>query len=315
MRRSLQTLLVSVIALSTAGLTACIPLDGKAERSFTASEAKPSQLVIEARFLDVDLSVAKDAMVAIDAKVILKTNGGNETAEREIEKCVVRVEREGDTLYIRQGKKDERLSVSSYSGSGFLKVALPADVPFRISTASGNVAMNGDFGSVAAVLQVASGDVNGDLGVGSFVSESASGDTKVALRHPVTMVECDTASGDIAISAPSIAKAKLASASGDVSLRGMAGPLTISVASGDVDVTFVEFPASAVTAVETASGDIVIRLPSGAAPSGAITTASGEIKLGVPGTTSKRGATLTGSGAAITASAASGDVRISAGTP
>ncbi len=291
-------------------LTGCMNLDGKAQRSFTGSDAKPTKLVIESRFLDVDLSVATADSVSVDALIVLQTSGGNETAEREIEKCTVHLDREGDTLYVRQGVKGENIGVWNWSGSGTLKIALPAGVPFLIDSASGDVHMTGNYGDVAAAVSVASGDVNADVAVTSFSLDSASGDGKLVFRAPLAALRCETASGDLTILAPSIAKSDVDAASGDIVIKGMAGPFKIATASGDVQLQFVDFPAIAAGAVSTASGDIAILLPAGAEPSGSIETASGSITLGVPGKETRGSATLSGSGAKIAASAASGDVRI-----
>lgn len=307
----LSALATTLLLASPVALTACVPMDGKAERAFTASEAKPAKLVVESRFLDIDLSVATGSTVEIDAKVELKTSGGNETAEREIEKCTVSVSREGDTLYVRQGKRGEKIDAMSWSGRGSLKVALPKDVPFTIDSASGDIAAKGDFGAVPASFSVASGDISGSLAVASLTSEAASGDTELTFLSPLLSLDCDAASGDIDIQAPSIAKGTFEAASGDIDVRGMAGACKASAASGDVRITFVEFPASAASAVSTASGDITILLPEGAAPAGSISTASGSVNVTVPATKARGSATLTGSGAALSVSAASGSVSVS----
>jgi hypothetical protein len=291
-------------------LTGCLSLDGKAERAFTASEPKPVKLVIESRFLDIDLVAASGDTVGVSAKVTMRTTGGNETAEREIETCTVHVDREGDTLFIRQGRKGVNPSVMSWSGSGSLRVSLPAGVPFQIDSAAGDVHATGDYGRVPASIAVASGDVTGTFGVASLSVDSASGDTMVTILGALDSLKCDSASGDIAVKAPSIATGALDSASGDIDCSGAAGPFKLAAASGDIHLTFVAFPAEAITSVSSASGDILLLLPAGSEPSGSLSTASGSITLGVPGTKARGLATLTGSGAKITVSAASGDVKV-----
>jgi hypothetical protein len=291
-------------------LGGCLPLDGKAERAFSATEAKPVKLVVESRFLDIDLAAATGDEVAIKATITLRTSGGNETAEREIEKCLVHVDREGDTLRVRQGKRGEQIDASSWSGQGTLTLALPPGVTFAISSASGDVAMNGDFGAVAGSVSIASGDISGTLGVASLTTDAASGDANLRFLGPLTLLDCEAASGDIRMSAPRIARGSFEAASGDITIGGLAGPTTASVASGDVRLTFVELPADATVKVSSASGDVSILLPAGAAPGGTVSTASGSIELGVQGTKAKRSATLSGSVGKVEASTASGDVTI-----
>jgi hypothetical protein len=308
MRRSFCLgLLASLGSLCLAG---CLPLDGHAQRSFTTTEAKPSSLLIESRFLDVDVSVATGKEVTIEATIDLRTSGGDETAEREIEKCMVHVERDGDKLIVRQGKRNEQLGVSSWSGSGHIKLALPADVPFRIATASGDVRLQGDFGAVDANVSVASGDISGTFGAKAVTIKSASGDTKVVMQRPLDALECASASGDVEISGPSIAAGSFSTASGDLTVAGLVGGTKASTASGSIRLVFIEFPASAATMAETASGNIHIALPRGAQPSGSVSTASGDITLDVPGKVTKRGATFAGQGAKMQISTASGDVRV-----
>jgi DUF4097 and DUF4098 domain-containing protein YvlB len=301
---------VSALAAIVLGLGGCIPLDGKAERAFAATEAKPMKLVVESRFLDIDLTAAPGEEVAIKATIELRTSGGNETAEREIEKCLVHVDREGDTLRVRQGKKGEQIDASSWSGRGTLSLALPPGVTFAISSASGDVAVQGDFGAVPGSISVASGDISGTLGVASFTTDAASGDSNLRFLGPLASLTCEAASGDIRVAAPSIANGSFEAASGDITITGLAGPTKASVASGDIALTFVELPADAEVTVSAASGDVKVLLPAGVEPGGSVSTASGSIQLGVPGSKAKRSASLTGTTGRVKASTASGDVTI-----
>lgn len=307
---SATLLRLPALAASLLALPGCLALDGHAERTFAAQEKAPASVVVESRFLDVRLTAAEAGDVDVDAHVVLETTGGNPTAEREIEKCLVRVEREGDVLYVRQGTKGERIGVSSWSGRGYVAVILPKGVPVTVTSASGDVNLRGDFGAVPIAIDVASGDVDGAFSAGRLSIDSASGDTRVAIEGTLAALECDTASGDIDVKAPSIAKATLSAASGDIAVRGLAGPCKASAASGDIQLVFVDYPAGAATSVETASGDILVLLPAQAAPSGSIETASGAIETTFPATKGRRGATFTGAGPALKASAASGDVKV-----
>ena len=305
---------VALIAcLALPSLAGCLPLDGKAERTFSATEPKPTALVLDSRFLDVDLQAVKGDSVGIEATIILQTSGGNETAEREIEKCLVRVERDGTTLRVVQGPEGEsgkKIEASSWSGRGTLKLTLPEGVPFRIASASGDVNLHGDFGAVAGVVRIASGDLKGTLSVDSFEQHSASGDAKLSFEHGLTSLLCKSASGDVSVAAPSIADATFEAASGNIDVRGLAGPAKATAASGDISLLFQTFGSNAHATIKAASGDISVRLPAGSKPSGSIKTASGEIRTDVPAQKGKRSTELTGDGAKLEISAASGDVTV-----
>ncbi len=308
---ALRTLAAALLVLP---LGACLPLDGKADRAMTASEAKPTSLTINSRFCDVELSLATGETVSVDAKVHLETSGGNATAEREIEFVAVQVVREGDTLIIRQGpvggdpSKPWSFSGSS-AGSGVIRVALPAGVPFVIKAASGDVTCNGDFGDIAATINTASGDIKTTLGAKSLSAEAASGDSTLKFLRPLQRLQWRGASGSLDAKGV-IAKADLNGASGDIVVDGLTGSCDASAASGSIRLVFSAFTAESVVSASAASGDIVIVLPADANPSGTMRTASGSMSAPMPMTTSRGTATLSGTIGTIKASAASGDVTI-----
>lgn len=307
---------VGLLCLASS-LVACNPLKGKAERHLVTTEPTPASLEIVSRFLDVSVTVAPSDEVSIDASVYLEVSGTNEDAEREIEGVNVFVLRDGDKLVVRQGEEGKSWSYSgSYSARGTLAVKVPANVPFSVQTASGDVKLAGDFGAVALALSTASGDITvSDVGATSASIRTASGDGTLSFLRTLDRFAWTSASGDVRMNGGAL-DVSAETASGDVRVSGIEGPISVSTASGDVIVGFA--PCASLRApttrlrVSTASGDVRLELPSEVAPSGSITTASGDISVpqSMPHEKARRSMKLTGAGAAIECSTASGDVRI-----
>ncbi|MDZ4752966.1 MAG: DUF4097 family beta strand repeat-containing protein [Phycisphaerae bacterium] len=301
---------LAALALSSIALAGCFPLDGKASRTLSTVEAKPQAITISSQFCDVELTVSTGETVNVDAEVILETSGGNETAEREIELVKVNVVREGNTLIVRQGDPARTRSFTgTTSGSGHIRVALPAGVPFVISTASGAAKISGDFGAVEARITSASGDIGGTFGAKTLTTKTSSGDVDITLLAPVDTFEWSGASGSLHVKG-TIGDAKLSAASGSITAFGLTGSCDVDVASGDVHLIFAKFDGATNISARSASGSVWMEVPAGTAPAGTVSTASGDVKVELPFLAKSRGGTLTGTEGTLTVTTASGDITL-----
>lgn len=281
----------------------CAPISGHAERSFSASEPVPERFVVTTSFLDVEIVATPGPAVGIDGRVELRTSGGDEVAEREIEKVALRTERDGGTLAVRSGptpgsgSESERID-GSWRGSGKVRIALPPAVPIEIRTASGDVTLRGDFGTAPLVVRTASGDLSvRDGGFASAELRTASGDAELRLSRPLATLAFEGASGDLLVDP-------------------LAGPATVRSASGDVRLALVALKAGERIAIDTASGDVTVTLAPGIAPRGGASTASGDFSISVPVALERRKAIFTGDADAgeLEITTASGDIGVRRGS-
>jgi phage baseplate assembly protein gpV len=285
-------------------------VDGRAERSISTTEPAPKAIEIDTRFVDVTLVVGTAETVSIEGNVVLETSGGDATAEREIERVALKVVREGDRLIVRQGEKDARpTSGIARRGSGTLRIALPAGIPFEIDSASGDVTLEGDFGAVEGDIDIASGAIGGRFACKELDVDAASGQTAITLLRPLEKLEWDGASGGLTVVGP-VVSAIIDSASGSIDLADVTTSCEVDVASGSVKVRFSSFGPEARFTADSASGSVVVHLPANASPSGTISTASGSIESDFPSSSDRRTKTLTGTGGRVSIDTASGSVRI-----
>ncbi|HEY1916079.1 MAG TPA: DUF4097 family beta strand repeat-containing protein [Streptosporangiaceae bacterium] len=139
------------------------------------------------------------------------------------------------------------------SASLHLTMALPAGSSLDSRTASADLEVSGDLGTLS--VDSASGDVTADTVGGQASITTASGEVRL---QEVT--------GD----------ARIKTASGEVTIRRADGELTVNSASGDIRVG----RASQYVQAKTASGDI--RIDSIAEGRADVTSVSGDITIAVP---------------------------------
>lgn len=285
-----------IVALACAR---CAPLTGSAERSLSTSEPVPERLVVSVGFVDVEVVATAGSMVAIDGRVALRTSGGNEVAEREIERIALRAERDGGTLTVSTGPRDSAwVYEGRREGRGSVRIATPPSIPIEIRTASGDVTLRGDFGSASLVVGTASGDLSvRDGGFASAELRTASGDAELRLSRPIATLAFEGASGDLLVDR-------------------LSGPATVRSASGDVRLALVALKGGERIAISTASGDVTVTLAPGIEPRGGASTASGDVSISVPVALERRKAIFTGNADAgeLEISTASGDIRVQRGS-
>jgi hypothetical protein len=138
------------------------------------------------------------------------------------------------------------------------------------------------------VVRESSGDIRSEGIVAPQVLRTTSGDIEV--RAPGDRVEVSSSSGDV--SGDGLRRTRVSSVSGDVTIRGVTGPLVVSTSSGDLNVSGAgdSLTLSSVSGDmqieraprgflgETSSGEVVARAVAGTVR---VETASGDVTLGL----------------------------------
>lgn len=184
---------------------------------------------------------------------------------------------EDGILVIRQGKT---ASSSFFFLRGMHATDVVLDLPcrdwafWRVSTANGDVTMDGDAPVEQVVIKTASGDLNGRLPrCGRLDCKSASGD--MSWKGDVAELTTNMMSGDVQIDGR-IGKAQVHSMSGDLKLYGSVQEICGASMSGDVYVESDVLPAA--MELTSKSGDCEARIPDGGSFTVNFKTTSGSFR-------------------------------------
>jgi DUF4097 and DUF4098 domain-containing protein YvlB len=123
------------------------------------------------------------------------------------------------------------------------------------------------------------------------VVETASGDVRVT-GDDLDELEAQTASGDVELRT-GVRRVQVDTASGDLRFDRLLGELSAHTASGDVRATWRDAAGTTRAIVNTASGDVTLRLPRDASLTGKVSTTSGHIRSDFPGSFGRRERTFT----------------------
>lgn len=180
-----------------------------------------------------------------------------------------------------EGRRRSSLGFSFFgfgTGSGYTEVYLPKDYngSLDICTAGGDVRAYPDLTPEEELsVTVASGDIYlQNVSTQKACFTSASGEVRLQ-GLTAEKAEVTTASGDVKLQELTAGKAEITTASGDVDIPESRGQAEIGTASGDVRIFFAE-PAGEIS-INTASGEVTLKLPADAAFAFEADTASGDI--------------------------------------
>jgi len=144
---------------------------------------------------------------------------------------------------------------------------------------------------------------------------TASGDIDVSGARGA--LNAKTASGDVRVTGFS-GEVKVSTASGDIHIADVAGSVNARAASGDLDIQIARLEGSGAMEFSTASGDVIVSLPSDLDAEVSMSTVSGDLETDFPIEVKerKRGSgrqafgRVGGGSRSLRISSASGDVRL-----
>jgi DUF4097 and DUF4098 domain-containing protein YvlB len=156
------------------------------------------------------------------------------------------------------------------AGSGAVTVRVPIGTDVMVGSASGDVTLEGELGSVRATT--ASGDVDA-ADVASIDARSLSGKLRVGRSRGT--VRLRTKSAGIHVSRAE-GEVRAATVSGKVRVDGAAAGVTLKTVSGRIDAVLTA-PHDAT--VETVSGRMTVHVPRAARPNVRVRTVSGKRRV------------------------------------
>ena len=304
-RRSVLLVLVALVS-ALACRPPRAPLAYHDARTFPAETGKSVE--VDARSLDVEVTVQRGESIAV--KVDLEARASSRSAAaRWVERSKPVFTDSAGRLEIRvPSRRANVMMIGYFHTRGTIQLTLPPHCRLEVHTASGDVVLDGDeVLSEPVRVETSSGDVQVAGGVGRLVVETASGDVRVT-GNDLDELEAQTASGDVELRT-GVRRVQVDTASGDLRLDRLRGELSAHTASGDVRATWRDADGATRAIVNTASGDVTLRLPRDATLTGKVSTTSGHIRSDFPGSFGRRERTFTlgGQGGAADAGAGGSD--------
>jgi DUF4097 and DUF4098 domain-containing protein YvlB len=309
MEAAMRLRLVALTAVLLVPLAACHrPAGTRSDHHETRSfAAAPGKLVrLDLRSLDAEVEVVTGE--SIDVEVRLEAHSSSRAAaQRWIERNTPVMDDSPSRLEITVPKRSGVSVIGFIATEGTVHVKLPAQCMLEVRTASGDVSLSGE-GTLSTPVRVdtTSGDVTVRGGTRELLLDTSSGDIRVT-GAALAVLEANTSSGDVQLDSGA-GRAVIETASGDAALRNLAGDLSATSSSGDVEARWSRLPAGARVRIETASGEVTLRMPAAVPLTGEVRTSSGRIQSDFPGAEDRRGRrfTLPGAAAGPPESAAAG---------
>ncbi len=295
-RRSVLLVLVALVS-ALACRPPRAPLAYHDARTFPAEAGKLVE--VDARSLDVEVTVQRGESIAV--KVDLEARASSRSAAaRWVERSKPAYTDSENRLEIRVPSRRRHVMMIGYFHTrGSIQVTLPPGCRLVVQTASGDVSLDGDeLLSESIRLETASGDVRVSGGARSLLVETASGDVRVT-GGDLDEFQAQTASGDVELRTGA-RRVQVDTSSGDLRLERLLGALSAHTASGDVRATWREAAGGTRAIVNTASGDVTLRLPRDVSLTGKVSTSSGRIRSDFPGSFGRRERTFTLQGQGLT---------------
>ncbi len=311
MRRLALAAAVAAALAASACVRSREPLAVHEARTFPAPAGKLVR--VDARSLDVDVTVAPAAVISAEVEVNARSSS-RAAGRRWLERNQPVFEDSESTLEVRQPSRTGGVFVFGYlNATARVRLTVPPGCRLEVRTTSGDVTVGGEAQLPGPVrVTTSSGDVTVTGGLTELIAKTSSGDVTVRGRE-LAAFEAETTSGDVKLESGS-ARGIVDTTSGDVRLERLGGALSADSSSGEVAASWAALPAGARVQVHTTSGDVRLRVPEGAAVRGSITTRSGEIRSDVGGAGGRRGRELTldasGEAAELDVRTTSGDVTV-----
>jgi len=289
--RAIRTFAVALLALAALAAHA---ESLKAHHEKSLAPKPGGTLRVEAAFQDVTVTFAPSAQkvaVVVDLEISLWPGDG----KAYLEALAPTFDEKGDRILVRS-KTSGFTHVGMMQAKGTIAVTLPPGMALELDTGSGDIRVDGDSGGKKLSADTGSGDVSVTGRLTGFQADTGSGDVLARLEGPCGEVEVDTGSGDVDF-AGAAQSFSADTGSGGVKAVGLAGNGRFDTGSGSVEAEFASLPSGSQVSADTGSGEVQLRLPKGAAPSGRLETSSGTIRSDFPGSVNKREDTYTLSGA------------------
>lgn len=193
-----------------------------------------------------------------------------------------------------------------------VELVIPSGVRADLSTSSGNLRAEGEFGASHPLrLRASSGDIELLGWAPEVEARTTSGAILVRASRAIDRLLARSSSGNLVL-AGGVHALRADSASGQVQAEGLLGGVAIVTSTGSVTARFDALGKSDEISISSSSGRVRISLPPGAKPSGELVTSSGEIRSEHPGDADAKGmkVRLSGDGPKLSVSTTSGKIEL-----
>jgi hypothetical protein len=303
----MRTLAIAALVLSASWTSA-------AEREYFALDTHPvdpdARIVVTTD--DVEIHVRGTTSGEVRASTDLRIAGvGADRADAWLTGRMPKVETTPDRLTITSAPEGEGfLGLGSFLQRRRLGLEIPFGCTPDLTTGSAPINLRGAFDDAEPMrLRSGSGAITITGTAHSFEIRSTSGNSTLDLARPAESLWARTSAGNILLNGGA-RSVQVETASGRVELHDLVGSATVETVDGAIALSWDVLPDDARVKVVSSRGDVRIRIPFDATPSGRLSTSTGFIRSEFPGTVNDAGdaVELAGDGPHFEVETASGDV-------
>lgn len=298
-------------------LVGVVTAAGAAEKREEISQTFPAPagkvVLVDAGPLDLVVRVAEIAEIRVKVELVAGAfSGSAATAWVEAHRPVLQ-DSEGELRLTAPDPGGVDLFKGVVISRARVELVMPPTVRADLSTTSGNLRAEGEFGASSPLrLRAASGDIELLGWAPEVEARTTSGAILLRAVRAVDRLLARSSSGDVMLTGGARAL-RADTASGQVRAEGLIGPVAVVTSTGTVTVRFDGLGKSDEVSISSTSGRVRVILPPGTQPSGELATSSGEIRSEHPGEADAKGTKvrLSGDGPKLSITTTSGKIELS----
>lgn len=306
----MRKLVVAVLVLAVGTVARGAEKREEISRAFPAPAGK--LVLIDAGPLDLLVRVAEIEEIRVKVELVAGAfSEAQATAWVEAHRPTLD-DREGELRLVAPDPGGVKLFKGVLVSRARVELVLPPTVKADLSTSSGNLRAEGEFGASRPLrLRAASGDIELVGWAPEVEARTTSGGVLIRATRAVERVLARSASGDVVL-AGGVRALRADTTSGQVRAEGLLGPVAVATSGGAVTLRFDALAKGDEASVTATSGRVRMVLPPGTQPGGELVTATGEIRSEHPGDSDEKGGKvrLAGTGPRIVISTTSGKIEL-----
>lgn len=306
----MRKFVIAVLLLAAGTLAGAAEKREEISRTFPASAGK--LVLVDAGPLDLAVRVAEIEEIRVRVELVAgafseaQANAWIEAHRPAFE------DREGELRLVAPDPGGVKLFRGVLVSRARVEMVLPLRVKADLSTSSGNLRAEGEFGASRPLrLRAASGDIEFVGWAPEVEARTTSGSIQIRATRTIERLLARSASGDV-LSAGGVRALRADTTSGSVQADGLLGPAAVTTSGGSVRLRFDALAAGEEVNVTATSGRVRVVLPPETQAAGELVSARGEIRSEYPGESDAKGGKvrLAGTGPRVVITTTSGKIEL-----
>ncbi|HPC81838.1 MAG TPA: DUF4097 family beta strand repeat-containing protein [Thermoanaerobaculaceae bacterium] len=306
----MRTLVISMLVLAVGAAAGAAERREEISRAFPAPAGK--LVLVDAGPLDLVVRVAEITEIRVKVELVAGAfREAQATAWIEAHRPTLE-DREGELRLVAPDPGGVKLFKGVLVSRARVELVIPPTVRADLSTSSGNLRAEGEFGASRPLrLRAASGDIELVGWAPEVEARTTSGSLLIRATRALERALARSASGNVVLTGGARAL-RADTTSGQVRAEGLLGSVAVATSSGAVTLRFDALAGTDEVSVATTSGRVRLVLPPGTQPGGELASSRGEIRSEHPGEAEPRGSKvrLAGGGPRVSISTTSGKIEL-----